>query len=688
MGTKVAVMYAFMCVFGLVFQSLAVGVKWHSMRAMLGPVTLLKMETGLIYTRVETGSSILCRYQPSDNLKPGRCDELAQGITLQDAADEWCSPLMMSFMPQPCISFKTAYFCGLANLLAVGINVLCIMSCLFLIVQYLEGSLHKSLYRRSALIVHFIATVFVLGAFISYILLAIKALNEVSGQPQVIANIQSSGASFGLFLMGAGLLLQFAAGALLGSVRVGQEETQEEELLRKWGKEEAMYASLNQRYGYGYDAYGGHEKPYDQMEFGSYSYQGDQFQQMHQPETAYQGQAEMAYQGQDPALTSKIDLKDYGHTLRKQSIVMAVLKGGLCPMGKNPTGQPGCVYNYEPLVEKDYVNLEDLIQAVDGPLKCGSNGERTCENWNDWRRNCHDPEKKYKRKFQQAYLADGRMDVKIVETEHCRPARILELLTNNPKCATVCKPNTNGGPYCSRQFGGVCSQCYIPGTKDPFHDPEHFPTCPFDVLEEGGYSVPAGTECKSNRASDICCLYNVNGPCSKTFTDGSNIDLDMEGFLGVSKTAKEDPAQMLTFAKRWVEEEKGGKLNDEELFGKEVFRLWRIHPPKHPEEAWEFFQDSLKASKAVDYDAPTEEPPTPEPAGPGPPPSVPPAPPSPKPKPSEPGTNWSVIFAVLAAAALVMVFLFMYRDTRRRQAAARGSYMEEGDGRALQMSRM
>jgi len=298
MGTKVAVMYAFMCVFGLVFQSLAVGVKWHSMRAMLGPVTLLKMETGLIYTRVETGSSILCRYQPSDNLKPGRCDELAQGITLQDAADEWCSPLMMSFMPQPCISFKTAYFCGLANLLAVGINVLCIMSCLFLIVQYLEGSLHKSLYRRSALIVHFIATVFVLGAFISYILLAIKALNEVSGQPQVIANIQSSGASFGLFLMGAGLLLQFAAGALLGSVRVGQEETQEEELLRKWGKEEAMYASLNQRYGYGYDAYGGHEKPYDQMEFGSYSYQGDQFQQMHQPETAYQGQAEMAYQGQ------------------------------------------------------------------------------------------------------------------------------------------------------------------------------------------------------------------------------------------------------------------------------------------------------------------------------------------------------------------------------------------------------
>lgn len=63
----------------------------------------------------------------------------------------------------------------------------------------------------------------------------------------------------------------------------------------------------------------------------------------------------------------------------------------------------------------------------------------------------------------------------------------------------------------------------------------------FDILKEGGYKPPDGTECalaaggvehrwlwkevfspqqgKSNDAADVCCLYGIT-PCSKTYTDG------------------------------------------------------------------------------------------------------------------------------------------------------------------------
>lgn len=36
--------------------------------------TILRMETGLLYTRVDTGSSLLCFYRETNRLKPGMCD--------------------------------------------------------------------------------------------------------------------------------------------------------------------------------------------------------------------------------------------------------------------------------------------------------------------------------------------------------------------------------------------------------------------------------------------------------------------------------------------------------------------------------------------------------------------------------------------------------------------------------------
>ena len=48
--------------------------------------------------------------------------------------------------PAAATGFKAAYFMGLGTLLAMAINVVAIVVCLFLIAQYLEGTLHKGVH--------------------------------------------------------------------------------------------------------------------------------------------------------------------------------------------------------------------------------------------------------------------------------------------------------------------------------------------------------------------------------------------------------------------------------------------------------------------------------------------------------------------------------------------------------------
>eukprot|EP00439_Symbiodinium_sp_Y106_P046979 s772_g6.t1 len=270
------------------------------------------------------------------------------------------------------------------------------------------------------------------------------------------------------------------------------------------------------------------------------------------------------------------------------------IKGGLCKPGVVPTGTPTCVYNYKDL---DFVNLDELAGIT--AMKCGTAGDRTCKDWADWRKNCYDPDKKYKKKFKcddcheqgnwqwnweetdfcveydlnplcqdtafcllQPKLTEDKevglpfWQGRCEERENIRRAEKLaakalgkdlrsqrcfklvlnfniDLLENNPTCsrAANCKPNPNGGPYCSRQFGGVCTPCYIPGTQEPFSNPDNTPTCPFSLKEEigGPAGVAANTKCKSKSASDLCCLYGVDGSCDKDFADGHEGLLSTDG---------------------------------------------------------------------------------------------------------------------------------------------------------------
>eukprot|EP00437_Effrenium_voratum_P040707 CAMPEP_0181464120 /NCGR_PEP_ID=MMETSP1110-20121109/35265_1 /TAXON_ID=174948 /ORGANISM="Symbiodinium sp., Strain CCMP421" /LENGTH=329 /DNA_ID=CAMNT_0023588837 /DNA_START=71 /DNA_END=1057 /DNA_ORIENTATION=- len=282
MGKKIAVVYALLSVFGLALQILSTNVRWHAVRFMMGPKTLFRMQTTLLFLKVEKGSNFLCQIFP-ERIKPGSCDILSEGVSLQDAADDWCAPLLMNVFPQPCQGFKSAYFLGLANLAAIGLNALLTVVCIALIIQYLEGTFHKGIYRVSAAVVHGIGTLIVLGCFIAYILEAVRQLDAVGGNgiPLLAQASRGSGVSIGIFIMGGGVLFQIIAAVLLVFLKLGDEQTEEEKALRQWQKEDAKYWALEQQmseaglaaggqggygsYGYGgYDGYASYgQAPYD-----------------------------------------------------------------------------------------------------------------------------------------------------------------------------------------------------------------------------------------------------------------------------------------------------------------------------------------------------------------------------------------------------------------------------------------
>ncbi|CAE7247666.1 unnamed protein product [Symbiodinium natans] len=266
MGKKVAVVYTLLTVFGLVLQAVSTNVRWHAVRFMFGPKTLFRMQTTLLFLKVEKGSNFLCQLVPN-RLKPGSCDLLAEGISLQDAADDWCAPLLLNVLPQPCVGFRSAYFLGLANLFAIGLNALLMVVCVALIIQYLEGTFHKGVYRISAAVIHGMGTLLVLGCYLGYIFEAVRALDAIGGNgiPVLAQASRGTGLSIGIFIMGAGILFQLIAAILLIFVKLGDEQTEEEKALRQWQKEDAKYWSLEQSMS---------QAGYDGQGYSSYNYGG------------------------------------------------------------------------------------------------------------------------------------------------------------------------------------------------------------------------------------------------------------------------------------------------------------------------------------------------------------------------------------------------------------------------------
>eukprot|EP00931_Biecheleriopsis_adriatica_P115136 TRINITY_DN90971_c0_g1_i1.p1 TRINITY_DN90971_c0_g1~~TRINITY_DN90971_c0_g1_i1.p1 ORF type:complete len:652 (-),score=119.46 TRINITY_DN90971_c0_g1_i1:62-1927(-) len=403
--------------------------------------------------------------------------------------------------------------------------------------------------------------------------------------------------------------------------------------------------------------------------------------------------------------------------LRYVSAPDQVVQGGLCKDETEPTGKNGCAYTYKTLSKKDFVSLEDLNGITSMP--CGQDGERKCKDWYDWRHHCYDPDSKYHSKFtadgtKQAtsYCVEYDLhpacqsSVNLCKDPKCMALKPEEkevglefwlgkcevaanqrraeavvgyflkdavkhnhllvdeaLMKASPQCASTdekmpnqCTPNENGGPYCTRVFGGVCSGCYIPGTKVPYNDTAK-PFCPYTVLKEkGNVDYPAETNCKSRDPFDFCCLYGLDGwDCNSSLgTKGSNAELSAAGFLVVSRLQSQK--EMEAFANRYIASQ-GGWISDGAGFTEAVYRTWHYQPPTYPDVAWASFISHVNESSAVGW---------------GP----------------KPGMGAGAIIAIVLVALVVGALLgcLLYRGSRRRAEAR--SLLEADNERPPSTSQM
>mmetsp|Transcript_55232 Transcript_55232/g.103555 ORF Transcript_55232/g.103555 Transcript_55232/m.103555 type:complete len:645 (-) Transcript_55232:74-2008(-) len=347
-----------------------------------------------------------------------------------------------------------------------------------------------------------------------------------------------------------------------------------------------------------------------------------------------------------------------------------VIMGGLCnSSAQEPTGDIGCVYNYQALGSKDFIMIDDLNGVTSMP--CGSRGSRKCTGWKDWRDNCYDPEKKFKKRFHcnDCTTTKSTWNVSIQETGYCveydlhpycqqtqdlcKDPRCMALkpeeketglpfwqgkcdvrhnqrraeavatfflgdavkynhwlvdkdaMDASPACASKdtsvpnqCTPNPDGGPYCTRLFGGVCSTCYIPGTDPPYPDPTSQPMCPWSTLQEKGNTPPTETKCKSDDPLQLCCLYGLGSCSGVNGTDGSDAELTARGYLLVARMM--DNKEMVKFAARYVASLKGAVKN-QGTFDSDIYSTWHYQPPTNPMQAWSHFTTMVNQSSGVDW---------------------------------------------------------------------------------------
>eukprot|EP00913_Durusdinium_trenchii_P024877 g23351.t1 len=220
-----------------------------------------------------------------------------------------------------------------------------------------------------------------------------------------------------------------------------------------------------------------------------------------------------------------------------------VIIGGLCNSSvKEPTGEIGCVYQYEALTSKDFLPLDDLNGINSMP--CGADGKRPCSGWKDWRDHCYDPE--------------GRRSM-------------------------AC-------PFGLASALFLVTSC---GLKLAYPDPQSQPMCPFGVLKEKfTFGAPPSSD-----PLNLCCLYGL-GSCEVNGTDGSDAELTARGFMQVMRLM--DNKEMVKFASRYVSE-RGGAIKNEGGFDAEIYSTWHYQPPSNPEQAWDGFEEQINKSSAVDW---------------------------------------------------------------------------------------
>ncbi|CAK9054708.1 Hypothetical protein SCF082_LOCUS29669 [Durusdinium trenchii] len=202
-----------------------------------------------------------------------------------------------------------------------------------------------------------------------------------------------------------------------------------------------------------------------------------------------------------------------------------VIIGGLCNSSvKEPTGEIGCVYQYEALTSKDFLPLDDLNGINSMP--CGADGKRKCSGWKDWRDHCYDPEGKYKKRFHCEDCHDsGGWNVTTQVTGYCVEYDLhpycqeTQNLCEDPRCMAL-KPEEKeyGLPFWSgkctvsgNQLRAEAVASYFLG--DPVRN-SHWLVDPAACAQPATYLAPPRL-----------------GSCEVNGTDGSDAELTARGFM-------------------------------------------------------------------------------------------------------------------------------------------------------------
>eukprot|EP00437_Effrenium_voratum_P014352 CAMPEP_0181446854 /NCGR_PEP_ID=MMETSP1110-20121109/26323_1 /TAXON_ID=174948 /ORGANISM="Symbiodinium sp., Strain CCMP421" /LENGTH=346 /DNA_ID=CAMNT_0023570953 /DNA_START=72 /DNA_END=1110 /DNA_ORIENTATION=- len=250
MGKKIVGLYCMMCVLSFVLISISCFNKWHQVTfKTLGFKTVMRMETSLTAVTIPASSKIFCGIFKSK--QPKRCADMQDGISLQEAASDWCAPMVFTIYPSPCIAFNRAYILGMIVILTYGLNVIFLCSCAFLLYYYLDSKSHKGEYRAWAGILHGVATGLLIAAVVCYSLFAMTALDAIggSGIPGIMEASESVGISPGYFLVWVGILIQLVALGFHTCMRLNSEETEDQRIYKDMLKEQQVYGAMEAQAG-------------------------------------------------------------------------------------------------------------------------------------------------------------------------------------------------------------------------------------------------------------------------------------------------------------------------------------------------------------------------------------------------------------------------------------------------------
>eukprot|EP00931_Biecheleriopsis_adriatica_P097529 TRINITY_DN71333_c0_g1_i1.p1 TRINITY_DN71333_c0_g1~~TRINITY_DN71333_c0_g1_i1.p1 ORF type:complete len:295 (+),score=39.05 TRINITY_DN71333_c0_g1_i1:104-988(+) len=237
MGVKLAGVYGFLCIFTMAVSLVGCNMKLHSTRFMAGPLTLFKMETSFLSVRVDGGAELLCRFSRNKKCK----EELENGVPLLDAAQQFCASTVKLAFPEACAGYNTAYILGMVSVIAFSANGILLPVCIYLVYCYMDSPKHKPIYRQSSAAIHGISFLAVTVIFIVYLSSAQGGLDAVGQNLAEPIFTNASGASNGLFVIGASLLAQAVSLMMHCWLPVGDEPTEDEIAQTKLLKEEQMF---------------------------------------------------------------------------------------------------------------------------------------------------------------------------------------------------------------------------------------------------------------------------------------------------------------------------------------------------------------------------------------------------------------------------------------------------------------